>query len=377
MPAVVPLPAFIERRQDGKIRCTFCFPPELSQPDDGWIARSSFRKHLETSAHQDSCARKEDEEQLKRIAQVHQAPAALLNNPSDPPVLPYDRSPSPWPVNDISHIDPQGVSTYDFENVHFSAGADPKALLIEKSRSILAKYGVEEIPLDDEPEETEEDASLGSLPQQIMDQLELDGDDKEVDEIFGAIGPAWDWLPYKNKTRFLLDLLDSIPRLRLSTAHLKLIFWIMKEIERKDIPSLDTFRNMQKHLRKTTSIQSHRYRSVHGNVFEMMDVPQLVGRDFSNPLVAPHINVYPEVSAKVSEAWQSAKWQEHVPLDQLTPMYAANGKHFYVNELSRLHDGSLVIPRRWIKRDGGLTADCQRVVQAAGEGMVSRLSTQR
>lgn len=31
---------------------------------------------------------------------------------------------------------------------------------------------------------------------------------------------------------------------------------------------------------------------------------------------------------------------------------------YYVNELSRLHDGRLVIPRCWITRNGTLTADC-------------------
>ncbi|KAG8785697.1 hypothetical protein FRC12_017268 [Ceratobasidium sp. 428] len=55
-------------------------------------------------------------------------------------------------------------------------------------------------------------------------------------------------------------------------------------------------------------------------------------------------------------------------------MYAAHGKHFYVNELSRLHDGALVIPYRWVKRDGKLTADCRRVItviEGAAPGTVS------
>ncbi|KAG8725305.1 hypothetical protein FRC09_002667 [Ceratobasidium sp. 395] len=108
----------------------------------------------------------------------------------------------------------------------------------------------------------------------------------------------------------------------------------------------------------------------------MMDVPRLIGQDFSNPLVAPHIVQYPEVTSTVSEAWQAAKWLEQVPLDHLTPMYAAHGKHFYVNELSCLHDGALVIPYRWVKLDGKVIADCRRVitVNAGAESNTGTLS---
>jgi len=63
--------------------------------------------------------------------------------------------------------------------------------------------------------------------------------------------------------------------------------------------------------------------------------------------------VYPEVTSDISEFWQAGKWLDEVPLDQLTPMWAdfANTphRHFYVNELSQLHDGRFVIPRRWVQ----------------------------
>ncbi|KAG9082372.1 hypothetical protein FRC06_005104 [Ceratobasidium sp. 370] len=91
----------------------------------------------------------------------------------------------------------------------------------------------------------------------------------------------------------------------------------------------------------------------------MLDIPQLIGRDFSNPLIAPHLVFYPEDSGnRLSESWQAKKWRDEVPLEHLTPMYADGGKAYYVNELARLHNGAYVIPRRWITRNGQLTADC-------------------
>ncbi|KAG9102119.1 hypothetical protein FS749_015702 [Ceratobasidium sp. UAMH 11750] len=168
---------------------------------------------------------------------------------------------------------------------------------------------------------------------------------------------------------FLLDLVDNIPRLRLSSEHLRLIIWVMKEAGCDDLPTLSQLRQTQQQLRNVCGVKSHQYCSSQGNFFDMLDIPQLVGRDCSNPLIAPHIDAYPEDSGNyLSESWQAKKWHENVPLDQLTPMYAQGGKLYYVNELARLHDGTLVISKRWITRDRVLTADCWPVKRVALPG---------
>jgi hypothetical protein len=66
---------------------------------------------------------------------------------------------------------------------------------------------------------------------------------------------------------------------------------------------------------------------------------------------------YPEdTGGAVSEVWQAARWKEFSPME-LTPMYAQGLRHFYINEVSRLNDGQLVVPLAWIKRGEQLCAD--------------------
>lgn len=77
---------------------------------------------------------------------------------------------------------------------------------------------------------------------------------------------------------FLLDLLDNIPRLRLSTAHLKLIMWIMEEAGCSGMPTFYELRQTQKRLKVLCGIESHHYQSSRGNSFDMLDIPQLIGR---------------------------------------------------------------------------------------------------
>lgn len=42
-------------------------------------------------------------------------------------------------------------------------------------------------------------------------------------------------------------------------------------------------------------------------------------------------------------------------------MYAQGRKHYCVNELAETSSGALVIPLRWIMRNGQLTADAHEV----------------
>lgn len=68
---------------------------------------------------------------------------------------------------------------------------------------------------------------------------------------------------------FMLDLLDNLPRLRLSDDHLKTIIWVMKECGTPDVPAFSTLRTLQARLTKELNIPSKHHRSSLGNEFYM------------------------------------------------------------------------------------------------------------
>ncbi|KAJ6456980.1 hypothetical protein C8R45DRAFT_1064760 [Mycena sanguinolenta] len=163
-----------------------------------------------------------------------------------------------------------------------------------------------------------------------------------------------------------LDILDNLPRLRLSSSQLKMILWIMDACGAKDVPSFNAFRAMQKHIRKMTGVRSEPHKSDLGNLFYVNDIRDLIAKDFANPEVAPHIQKYPEdvAGGPISEFWQvkDGKWH-NIPLDELTPSILVGYTRFYVHEVAELSDGRWVLPALWIVCKGKTYADCQLIVR--------------
>ncbi|KAJ6564270.1 hypothetical protein B0H19DRAFT_941769 [Mycena capillaripes] len=161
-----------------------------------------------------------------------------------------------------------------------------------------------------------------------------------------------------------LDILDNLPRLRLSSSQLKMILWIMNACGAKDVPSFNAFRAMQKHIRKTTGVRSEPHKSDLGNFFYVNDIRDLIAKDFANPEVAPHIQKYPEdvAGGPISEIWQvkEGKWH-NIPLDALTPSILIKRARYYIHEVAELSDGQWVIPALWIVSKGKTYADSRLV----------------
>ncbi|KAJ6611032.1 hypothetical protein B0H10DRAFT_1810513 [Mycena sp. CBHHK59/15] len=169
----------------------------------------------------------------------------------------------------------------------------------------------------------------------------------------------------------LLDILDNLPRLRMSSNQFKMILWILKECNVSNVPSYDAFRKMQEHLRKLCGSEPKLYTPSVGNRFYVNDIRDTIARaSIYHEFFAKHLQFYPEeTTGPISEVWQAERWKEFKP-SELTPMYASGLRQFYIDEVAVLDDNSFVIPTAWIKRTGGLSADCFQVTYSEQNGWV-------
>ncbi|KAJ7606697.1 hypothetical protein FB45DRAFT_765011, partial [Roridomyces roridus] len=81
--------------------------------------------------------------------------------------------------------------------------------------------------------------------------------------------------------------------------------------------------------------------------------------EMSNPRVCPHLEFYPEDTAKLlQEARQGKRWLEEIPFSQTTPMARIDLQDYYIHEPAMLKDGTYCVPIRWFIRDKVLVAKC-------------------
>ncbi|KAJ6549107.1 hypothetical protein DFH09DRAFT_1262788 [Mycena vulgaris] len=166
---------------------------------------------------------------------------------------------------------------------------------------------------------------------------------------------------------FMLDLLDNLPRLRLSDDHLKAIIWVMKECGTPNVPSFYALRKMQAKLTRDVGLKPRHHISSLDNQFFMNHPNDLIRLDFANPLVREHLHFYPEITTTISESWQAAKYVNEIDVDELSPMWAnwngASHRHFYVKELAQCQNGKYFIPLKWIVYKHEVHADGYLVVK--------------
>ncbi|KAF8823272.1 hypothetical protein HHX47_DHR10000380 [Lentinula edodes] len=232
------------------------------------------------------------------------------------------------------------MSSEDIEH-YFSAPSvvteEVQDELLAKELAALRMSALEEVYLD-----SSNDATVPSVINEFQSiEYDEEAEEEEVADFFVGVTRTSDWTPYENKTMCYLDILDNLPRLRLSSSQLKIFLWIMRACGAKDVPSFKALRQAQKKIREDCSVRVQPSKSDFGNLFYTTDIRDIMARDLANPEVAPLIHVYPEDvnGSPISEMWQVPKgrWME-LPLDFLTPSILVDNKRHYIHEVAQLKD---------------------------------------
>ncbi|KIM81307.1 hypothetical protein PILCRDRAFT_89258 [Piloderma croceum F 1598] len=131
-------------------------------------------------------------------------------------------------------------------------------------------------------------------PAELQDLDVADIQEQEMGEFSRNVDQ--DWFSYHNKTMFLLNTIDNLPRLRISNSMMQ---------------------------------------------------------DFSNPLVQPHLHFYPEIlDSPITEIWHAEKWWKDIDPTNFAPMYNDwHGRHYYINVSSLFIGSSGVVSQACVHDD--------------------------
>ncbi|KAK7433873.1 hypothetical protein VKT23_020498 [Stygiomarasmius scandens] len=360
-----------------RLLCRIC--SDFSETENISIKKTSKSKHLKTEKH------KEALRALTGHAPPSPNPAPLADRPNPYAELPSARQLDQFLVQDEALLDAAVIDPFEdimMDEVTglyndqsgnpllFSAGEHETLKERQKAQNFQRKMdNLTYLPshslfghldsMNAEPNDTVE--PLDNVTAQIaaaisaLDVDELDGrESEEPTYVNSPPSQLTEWFPHSSKTMFMLDLLDNLPRLRLSDDHMKAIIWVMRECGTPDVPSFTALRKIQGHLAESIGPRSDHHVSPLGNHFFMNHPRRLFAMDWSNPLVRKYMHIYPELSPIISETWQAEKWLHEVDLDELSPMWADwnsvqnRHRHFYVKELARTKTDEFVIILRWI-----------------------------
>ncbi|KAH7875341.1 uncharacterized protein C8R40DRAFT_1272362 [Lentinula edodes] len=351
----------VHPNDDTKMRCTLCFTFSPHSKASHYQKRgdSIALRHCSTETHVQNLAKQVEQLEKEAKQQQSYAGSSQLSKGMDmleePPIPSFVSSSE----NYISNVVPELVLNGLQSPVPFDPAREKEDIQFQFEQIILKEI------LSGSGEESEDASETNII--EILHNLgfednELEGDDNLFNPAASS-EPVGAYAPYPSKLMMLLDVMDNLPRLRLSTTHFKLIIWLLKEAGVLNVPSYYAFRQMQSELQKAIGCEPKPFTSMLGNHFHVNDLKAAVQRNFSNPHIAPHLNFYPEeTDGPISEVWQCERWKEYSP-SQHTSMYSSRGKQFYIDEVAQLHDNHFVLPISWIKQGGIICADAHTVTQ--------------
>ncbi|TRM55830.1 hypothetical protein BD626DRAFT_622186, partial [Schizophyllum amplum] len=369
-----------EELPEGRVSCTAC--AQFGKSD---LLRGYQATHIETEKHAEcvrllDARRLEEEARQKNLKELYTrreqpnptySPSPNIPRPSmfqaasampEAPVLQND-TPTAY-IPDMSAVIPGCGMDID-EPPDIEAEYARYARIAEQLRAQALHEEEFVIPI-------EEDDTEPYMPDELRNLLGVGDDDSEETYHVDA-HEAQKWRPYPDKITLLLDIIDNLPRLRMSTSQFRIVLWLLKECGVNNVPSYDKFREVQADVGKTCgTANTEEHVSALGNHFFTNNIAHSIALDFANPEVAKNLNFYPEEveDGRISEVWQAKRWKEFGP-EELTPMYARGHKRFFIEELCELDDGRYVVPHSWIIRKGELTADCSDVLASPAGWSIS------
>ncbi|KAJ3796555.1 hypothetical protein GGU11DRAFT_746008 [Lentinula aff. detonsa] len=345
-------------------RCKICFAVHSSEAP--WMKRGSVKDHLDSSKHASNYrlkALKEQEEGQERRkyerTYVYSVPLATPNPSFQAHTQAQVNSMFPSDTGPFGNQDTMSMPIPDdlfLKPEEPTNEIDMEAILSSQFQELLAQA----LYLDEFGPEEDHEEDVDTAPE--------DDDESDIPEVNTDTDSTYD--PYPSKVCMLLDILDNLPRLRLSNNSIKLILWMLKVLGVNNVPSFNKFRTVQECLRKECGVTPDAHVSDFKNHYHSIDPRKIVAQEFANPCISEHITLYPErTGGRRGETWQFDRWTEYSP-SQLTPMFARGLKQFWIEEVAQLDDGSFVIPHNWInvttagKKE--LSSDCSDVCITPG-----------
>ncbi|KAK0467036.1 uncharacterized protein EV420DRAFT_1636071 [Desarmillaria tabescens] len=314
-PRRAPLPEGIEQNNATKqVRCLLCY--EFDPFGAGrWMAPKSLKNHLKSTKHDSNRIRNDTQVQQQAIQNQK-----LANTYQDGTVT-FETPATDVHLNSRTRMFTEDEDTRMADDLADDSWMQQPLIPIsipehlsfdpEEERNCLHQQYImmlEEAILGSEDNNFDEsDETTAFLADEFRAvDLEPSSDEEDIANYFNGTSTSKDWSPYPNKTMALLDILDNLPRLRLSTSHMQMILWLLREVGAADVSSYQALRKLQAGLREQCGSSPKAYKSGLGNHFYVNDVRDSIARDFSNPEVAKHLQFYPEeTGGTVSEVWQA------------------------------------------------------------------------
>ncbi|KAI6028105.1 hypothetical protein EDC04DRAFT_2869165 [Pisolithus marmoratus] len=146
----------------------------------------------------------------------------------------------------------------------------------------------------------------------------------------------------------ILDILRHLLRSLFSDVQLQVILWGLSVLGVDNVPSTRMLKDIDSMLQSQYGIPSVRYEGALGHIYYINHLPSIIAQEMANPCVRPHICHYPkDARGRVDQPWQVARWLYEIDPAIAMLMIHKGQQDFYVFELTKLMDGTMVIPEHW------------------------------